>query len=90
MATKLADVPADCGKQPICGCIDFCRGEAFGTGVRSGALTLTLTYKSFDSLAPSESEGLLVMSGLGSHALDGMTADQQVALGIQIVKVVYS
>ena len=37
MATKLADVSADCGKQPICGCIEFCRGEAFGTGVRSGA-----------------------------------------------------
>ena len=40
MATKVSSDPAthvDCGKQPICGCIGFCRGEKFGTGVRTGA-----------------------------------------------------
>lgn len=39
MATKaieLDNTEVDCGKQPICGCIGFCRGEAFGTGVRTG------------------------------------------------------
>ena len=39
MATKaieLDNTDVDCGKQPICGCIGFCRGEAFGTGVRTG------------------------------------------------------
>ena len=40
MATKTSDVsaaPVDCGKQPVCGCIAFCRGERQGTGVRTGA-----------------------------------------------------
>ena len=39
MATKAIEIDnteVDCGKQPICGCIGFCRGEAFGTGVRTG------------------------------------------------------
>ena len=36
MATKAAEVSLDCGKQPVCGCIGFCRGERFGTGVRTG------------------------------------------------------
>ncbi|MGZ0244994.1 MAG: 4-hydroxyphenylacetate 3-hydroxylase family protein, partial [Alphaproteobacteria bacterium] len=37
MATKLQELLVDCGKQPICGCIGFCKGEAYGTGVRTGA-----------------------------------------------------
>lgn len=37
MATKAEALHVDCGKQPICGCIGFCRGEAHGTGVRTGA-----------------------------------------------------
>ncbi|MEQ9123627.1 MAG: 4-hydroxyphenylacetate 3-hydroxylase N-terminal domain-containing protein, partial [Alphaproteobacteria bacterium] len=28
---------ADCGKQPLCGCIGYCRAEKFGGGVRTGA-----------------------------------------------------
>jgi 4-hydroxyphenylacetate 3-monooxygenase len=37
MATKVQELFVDCGKQPICGCIGFCKGEAYGTGVRTGA-----------------------------------------------------
>ena len=37
MATKASAESVDCGNQPICGCIGFCRGERFGTGVRTGA-----------------------------------------------------
>lgn len=40
MATKISEPAAtdvDCGKQPVCGCIGFCRAERQGTGVRTGA-----------------------------------------------------
>ena len=37
MATKLQELLVDCGKQPICGCIGFCKGEAYGSGVRTGS-----------------------------------------------------
>ncbi|MEX2453196.1 MAG: 4-hydroxyphenylacetate 3-hydroxylase N-terminal domain-containing protein [Rhodospirillaceae bacterium] len=36
-ASSASSGQADCGKQPICGCVAFCRGERFGTGVRTGA-----------------------------------------------------